>query len=88
MENLEQRIQKIEERNKKVEADKAWETSWARRLLLTLFTYLAIGVYMWAIDIPRPLLNAVITAVAFMLSTLMMPFFRSIWLKRRKNRAD
>jgi hypothetical protein len=40
MEYLEQRIRKIEERNQKVEADKAWEMSWARRILLTIFTYL------------------------------------------------
>lgn len=83
MENLEQRIQKIEERNKSVEADKAWETSWTRRILLTLFTYLAIGVYMWAIDISRPWLNAVVPAVAFMLSTLTMPFFKKVWLKSK-----
>ena len=51
MDNLEQKIQQIEERNKKVETDKAWETSWTRRLLLTVFTYLAIGVYLWAIEI-------------------------------------
>lgn len=84
MENLEQKIQKIEERNRSVEADKAWETSWTRRALLTIFTYLAIGVYMWAIDISRPWLNAVVPAVAFMLSMLTMPFFKKIWIKRNR----
>lgn len=83
MENLEQRIQEIEERNKSVEADKAWETSRTRRILLMMFTYLAIGAYMWAIDIPRPWLNSVVPAVAFMLSTLTVPFFKKIWLKIR-----
>lgn len=78
--NLESRIKKIEERNKKVEADKGWETSWTRRGLLTLFTYLAIGVYMWVIDIQNPWLNAVVPAVAFMLSTLTMPLFKKMWL--------
>lgn len=79
--NIEQRMQKIEERNQKVEVDKDWETSWTRRILLVVFTYLAIGVYMRAIDIPRPWLNAVVPAVAFMLSTLTMPFFKKLWLK-------
>lgn len=79
--NIEQRIQKVEDRNKKVETDKAWETSWTRRALLTLFTYLAIGVYLRVIDIPRSWLNAVVPAVAFMLSTLTMPFFKKLWLK-------
>ncbi|OHB21698.1 MAG: hypothetical protein A2939_04920 [Parcubacteria group bacterium RIFCSPLOWO2_01_FULL_48_18] len=84
MESIEQKVQKIEERNLRVEADKAWETSWTRRILLTLFTYLAVGVYMWAIDISRPWLNAVVPAVAFMLSTLTMPLFRKLWLKRNQ----
>jgi len=82
MENLEFKIRQIEERNKKVEADKAWETSWMRRLLLAAFTYLAVGVYLWAIEIPRPWLNAIVPAVAFMLSTLTMPFFKKLWLGR------
>ncbi|OGY51804.1 MAG: hypothetical protein A2951_01410 [Candidatus Buchananbacteria bacterium RIFCSPLOWO2_01_FULL_56_15] len=79
-ENLEQRVRRLEDRNKKVEADKAWETSWARRTLLTLFTYLAMGVYLRAIGIGSPWLNAVVPAVAFMLSTLTMPFFKHGWL--------
>lgn len=88
MENLEQKIKKIEERNKRVEADKAWEISWARRLLLTAFTYLAVAVYLWAVQINRPWLNAIVPAVAFMISTLTMPFFKKLWLKQNvKNRA-
>jgi hypothetical protein len=77
--NLEQRVEKIEQRNRSVETDKAWETSWARRGLLMLFTYLAMGVYMWFIEIERPWLNAIVPAVAFMISTLTMPFFKQLW---------
>lgn len=84
MESLEKRIRKIEERNQKVEADKGWETSWARRSLLALFTYLAVALYMWAIDIQDPWLNAVVPAVGFMLSTLSMPFFKKIWLVKQE----
>lgn len=84
MENLEQRIQKIEERNEKVEIDKAWEISWTRRILLMIFTYAAIGIYMQAINISRPWLNSVIPAIAFMLSTLTMPFFKKIWIQRSR----
>ncbi len=81
MENLEQKVQKIEERNQKVEADKAWEKSWTRRLLLVLFTYLAIGLYLNAIEISRPWINAIVPAIGFMISTLTMPFFKQLWLK-------
>ena len=84
METIEQRIQNIEERNKRVEIDKAWETSWPRRTLLAAFTYLAIGVYLWAIRIPSPWVNAIVPAAAFMISTLTMPFFKSVWQKWRR----
>ena len=30
--NLEQEVLKIQERNKRVELDKSWETSWLRRI--------------------------------------------------------
>jgi len=82
--DLEQRVQKIEERNRNVEADKAWETSWTRRGLLALFTYLSVSIYLWAISIPRPWLNAIVPTVGFLLSTLTMPFFKRFWLGRRK----
>ncbi|HCB35693.1 MAG: hypothetical protein A2W52_00910 [Candidatus Taylorbacteria bacterium RIFCSPHIGHO2_02_49_25] len=83
MGNIEQKIQKIEERNQRVEIDKAWEISWTRRVLLMIFTYIAIGAYMWAIEIAQPWLNAVIPTAAFMLSTLTMPLFKKLWLKRK-----
>ncbi len=79
--DLEKRIKKIEERNKIVELNKAWETSYTRRILLLLFTYLAIGFYLQAINISQPWLNAIVPAFAFMLSTLSLPFFKKIWLK-------
>ena len=80
----EERIQALEERNKRVEADKAWETSWTRKILLIGFTYIAIGSYLWAIDVERPWINAIVPAVGFMISTLTMPFFKAIWVKRQK----
>ena len=81
---LEKRVEQIEERNKKVEADKAWETSWTRRFLIALFTYLAIGLYLWAIEVSRPWINAIVPTAGFLLSTLTMPFFKKQWLKRKK----
>ena len=80
-EEIKQEIGKIKERNKKVETDKSWELSYTRRIILTIFTYLAIGVYLRAINVPNPWLNAIVPAVAFMLSTLTLPFFKKIWIK-------
>ena len=82
--DLEKRVAAIEERNAKVETDKAWETSFARRGALVLFTYLAVGAYLAAIGVQDAWLNAIVPAVAFMLSTLTLPYLKRIWLKRRK----
>lgn len=81
MENLEERVRGIEERNVRVETDKAWETSWTRRILLASFTYLAIGLYLWAIEIAKPWVNAIVPSIGFMISTLTMPLFKKLWLR-------
>lgn len=82
--DLEQRLQKIEERNVSVEADKAWEGSWTRRGLLVLFTYLAVSLYLYSIGVANPWLNAIVPAAGFMISTLTMPFFKKLWLDNHK----
>lgn len=78
---LEERIAKIEERNKKVETDKSWETSWTRKLLLIVFTYLAIALYLQFIVGINPWINAVVPSIGFLLSTLTLPWFKKIWVK-------
>lgn len=83
MEDLEQRIKQIEDRNSRVEFDKDWEKSWTRRILLIIFTYLAVGLYLRAINVSSPWINAIVPALGFMISTLTMPFFKKMWLKNR-----
>jgi len=78
---LEEEIKAIKNRNVSVENDKAWETSWLRRLFVAIFTYLSIGIYLWAIQINRPWLNAIVPTVGFLLSTLTLPFIKNIWIK-------
>ena len=75
-------IKKLHERNKRVEADKAWETSKTRKLIIAIFTYLAIAIYMQAINLPSPWLNAIVPTVGFLLSTLTFPFFKRLWSER------
>ncbi|MBU1178184.1 hypothetical protein KJ903_03105 [Patescibacteria group bacterium] len=79
--NIEKEIEELKQRNKKVEAGKAWELSYSRKIILITSTYLAIGIYLWAIDIERPWLNAIVPAAAFMLSTLTLPFLKKLWVK-------
>lgn len=78
---LEERVTKIEKRNRLVEENKAWETSWTRRLLLIIFTYLAIALYLKFIIGINPWINAVIPSLGFLLSTLTLPWFKKIWTK-------
>jgi len=84
LQKLEKRIEEIEARNKKVETDKYWGTSYTRRILLIIFTYLSIGFYLNAIKVANPWLNAIVPSVGFLLSTLTFPFFKNHWLKRKK----
>jgi len=81
---LSQRIEKIEERNKLVEINKLWETSLTRRVILLFLTYLTISIYLNAISVNKPWLNAIVPSVGFMLSTLTLPFFKKIWQKYQK----
>lgn len=82
MTTLEERVLQIEKRNERVELDKKWETSWTRRALLSVFTYLALGIYLWAIGISRPWLNSIVPTAGFIISTLTMPWFKRLWRAR------
>ncbi len=77
-------IKAIIERNKRVEKDKAWETSFTRRVIIAVMTYLLIVLFLWMIKVSEPWLNALVPTIAFMLSTLTLPFFKKIWLKYQK----
>ncbi len=81
IDELETRLKTVEDRNTRVEADKAWETSLTRRGLLIIFTYLAVSLYFNFINIDRPWLNAVVPSLAFLLSTLTLPLFKNLWKK-------
>ncbi len=71
----------IIERNKRVEKDKAWETSFTRRFIISALTYLLIVLFLWMIKVEKPWLNALVPTFAFLLSTLSLSFFKKIWLK-------
>lgn len=84
IDDIEKRIAEIEKRNARVEVNKAWETSWVRRVLLILFTYLSVGLYLQAINISNPWLNAIVPSLGFLLSTLTLPFFKRWWILLRQ----
>ncbi|KKU09656.1 MAG: hypothetical protein UX13_C0034G0003 [Candidatus Woesebacteria bacterium GW2011_GWB1_45_5] len=84
MKNLTKEIEKIKERNKRVEADKAWEISWTRRIFIAVSTYVLISIFLIIIRVEKPFLSAVIPAVAYLLSTFSLTILKSHWLKNRK----
>ena len=47
--DFEKEITEIKERNKRVEKDKAWETSWTRRICIMVLTYIVVIVYSYVI---------------------------------------
>lgn len=82
MENIEQQIARISERNQRVEADKAWETSWTRRLFIALLTYLFALAWLVLIRQPLAWLTAAVPVLGYLLSTLTLPPLKNWWLKR------
>ena len=74
-------IDKIKQRNRRVELDKAWETSWTRKIIVTLLTYAVIVIFFFSAELPRPFINSIVPALAFVLSTLSLPFFKKIWIE-------
>ncbi|MFH2021015.1 MAG: hypothetical protein ABIJ34_06370 [archaeon] len=77
---LQEEIYRLQERNAKVEADKAWETSISRRIIILILTYFSIVVFFIFAGLPNPFANAIVPSLAFLLSTLTLPFVKRIWL--------
>lgn len=65
LEELEQRVTRIEDRNKRVEINKAWETSYSRIFLIALTTYTVIALYMRFVLGVNPWINALVPMVGF-----------------------
>ena len=47
--NLEKEIESIKKRNKRVELDKKWETSFTRRAFICVLTYIIVIIYSYMI---------------------------------------
>jgi len=82
VDRLKKEVKEIKKRNRGVELDKKWETSYTRRALLIVFTYLAVGLYLRAINVSMPWLNAIVPSLGFLLSTLTLPIFKRLWAKK------
>ena len=82
MENkdLEKEIIQIKERNKRVELDKKWETSWTRKICIMILTYIVVIIYSYVIrNIDNIFLSSLVPVIGFTLSTLSLKLVRKIW---------
>ena len=85
MKDLEKEIKDIKERNKRVELDKKWETSFTRRLCICLLTYLVVVLYSLMINKTSNIwLSSLVPVIGFSLSTLSLKCVRMVWEKKMK----
>lgn len=83
--NLEKEVKKILERNKKVELDKAWETSWTRKICIMILTYIVVVLYSYVIrKYDNLFLSSLVPVIGYTLSTLSLKFIRKIWENYKK----
>jgi hypothetical protein len=81
--NIEQEIEIIKQRNKRVENDKAWEISWTRKLFVAVSTYIVAAIWLVVIKDTSPLLKALVPSVGYLLSTLSLPFVKRWWINNQ-----
>ena len=82
IEQIKKEITDIKERNVRVEADKAWETSRFRMSSILILTYVVATLVMYILEIQKPFLNSLIPTMGFFLSVQSLPFLKKIWIKR------
>lgn len=82
--DLLKRIEAIEKRNKKVEGDKAWETSWFRKILIMIATYFFAFLYLKIADTTNPYFGVVVPVAVFFLSTWSLKYIKIWWLRQKE----
>lgn len=80
--DLSTRVAVIEQRNAYVSIDKAWETSWTRKVAIALLTYTVVLIYLFVIGNDNPWINAIVPPTGFLLSTLALGWLRKNWQVR------
>lgn len=79
--DFEKEIKKIQERNKRVELDKAWETSKTRKISIAILTYFVMVLVMYSLGMDSPFVGAIIPTLGFTLSTFSLDFIKAFWKK-------
>ncbi len=87
LENLQEEIDALKARNRKVEADKAWEVSGARRASVAGLTYLVVVLFFVTAGLPHPFVNAIVPSMGFVLSTLSLSLFKKWWINSNSKKS-
>jgi len=82
--SLQQQIDEIKARNRRVEADKKRETSRARKIIIAVLTYAVIVLFFYFAELPKPFVNSIVPTLGFLLSTLGLGLFKNLWIKHRR----
>jgi hypothetical protein len=82
IEKLEREVELIRNRNKRVEGDKAWETSHFRVLLISVITYIIAVKFLYLIGAKNYALSALMPTIGYFLSAQSLPFIKKWWMKR------
>lgn len=82
LEDIQKELEAIQQRNQKVEADKAWETSWVRVGFITLITYIVACLLLRVLGVQYFWLNALLPTAGFFLSIQSLPWIKRWWIKR------
>jgi len=87
MDQLQQALQAIQERNERVEMQKAWETSFTRRFFIALVTYLTAYIFMrYMLGSTQPWFDALVPTGGYLLSSLSLPVISEFWMKKYRER--
>jgi hypothetical protein len=85
IENLEKEVVEIKQRNLRVEADKAWETSYFRVLLISAVIYVVAVKFLYLIGTANYYLNALVPPIGYFISVQSLPFIKKWWIKNYEN---
>ncbi|PZQ44559.1 MAG: hypothetical protein DI551_09895 [Micavibrio aeruginosavorus] len=78
----------IAQRNARVEADKAWETSWTRRFFIASLTYVFLVFYLPVLGLEKSYLHATVPVFGYLFSTMTLPFIKKWWIANSYKKKD
>jgi len=79
----------LKARNKKVEADKAWETSWTRRGIIGGVTYIIVAFWLAIIGVNHNLIHALVPVASYLAAMALLPMLKQYWIEKvYRRRSD